>query len=125
MFTSYFANVKNLPADLRPVSIARSTFRSGFKGASELRLAPTREMLKMPIEQYNVLFEQILLGLDAAELYASLGDSAVLLCWERPGQCCHRRRVAEWFEEHLGIVVPEFGFSREATPPYCEMAVKV
>lgn len=35
----------------------------------------------------------------------------VLLCWEdltRPEQWCHRRLVAEWLEEELGIAVPEF-----------------
>jgi uncharacterized protein (DUF488 family) len=31
----------------------------------------------------------------------------VLLCFERPGQFCHRRVLAEWIEEQTGQVVPE------------------
>jgi hypothetical protein len=31
----------------------------------------------------------------------------VLLCWEPAGEPCHRRIVAEWFEQELGIEVPE------------------
>lgn len=33
----------------------------------------------------------------------------------RPGQQCHRRNVAEWFEHELGIVVPELGVDRLVT----------
>lgn len=35
------------------------------------------------------------------------GPDVVLLCYEKPGQFCHRRLVAEWFEQELGLVVPE------------------
>jgi hypothetical protein len=31
----------------------------------------------------------------------------VLLCWERPGQFCHRRMVADWIAKALEIDVPE------------------
>ena len=30
-----------------------------------------------------------------------------MLCWEPPGKFCHRRLVAKWLEEHLGVDVPE------------------
>jgi len=38
-----------------------------------------------------------------------LGEDAILLCWENSGVFCHRRLVAEWFEEELGVSVPEVG----------------
>ncbi len=126
MFTSYFANVKKLPADLVPVSIARGSPR-GFTGKKELRLAPSWAMLKMTKPDYDALFADILAKLDPAELYAPLGENAVLLCWEKPGDACHRRLVAEWLEAALGIEIPEYGFDRIACPAYQEMiwAVKL
>jgi hypothetical protein len=120
MFTSYFANLKKLPADLVPVSIARGSPR-GFTGKKELRLAPTWAMLKLSKTEYDARFAELLTQLDPAELYAALGENAVLLCWEKPGQACHRRLVAEWLERHLGLEVPEFGFARLACPAYDAM----
>jgi len=29
-------------------------------------------------------------------------------CWEKPGEDCHRRLVAEWLEKHLSTKIPEF-----------------
>ena len=115
-----FANLKNLPAGLVPVSIARGSPR-GFTGRKELRLAPTWAMLKMTKPEYDARFADILVQLDPAELYQTLGENAVLLCWEKPGDACHRRLVAEWFEQCLGIEVPEFGFERLVCPDYNKM----
>ena len=50
--------------------------------------------------RYN---EEVLSKLDA------LGKDAILLCGEMPGTFCHRRLVARWLEEELGISVPERG----------------
>jgi hypothetical protein len=44
-----------------------------------------------------------------------------MLCWEKPGEGCHRRICAEWLETALGIVVPEFGLPREDCLPYALM----
>jgi hypothetical protein len=120
MFTSYFANAKKLPPDLVPVSIARGSPR-GFAGRKELRLAPTWAMLKMTKPDYDARFAEMLAKLDPAEVYHLLGENAVLLCWEKPGDACHRRLVAEWLERHLGIEVPEFGLARLSSLPYDEM----
>jgi uncharacterized protein (DUF488 family) len=46
--------------------------------------------------------------LDPAKVVEELGFDAVLLCWEAPGRFCHRRLVAAWLEEALGIEVPEY-----------------
>ncbi|MDI7268516.1 MAG: DUF488 family protein, partial [Myxococcota bacterium] len=50
---------------------------------------------------------EVLDGLDPAVVRRELGDDAILLCWERPGAACHRRIVARWLEEALGIEVGE------------------
>jgi hypothetical protein len=120
MFTSYFANVKKLPPDLVPVSIARGSPR-GFTGKKELRLAPTWAMLKLTKPEYDAAFAELLAKLDPAEIYQTLGEDAVLLCWEKPRDACHRRRVAEWLEAALSIEIPEYGFNRSACPAYDEM----
>ncbi len=59
--------------------------------------------------------ETILQPLNAEDVYQALhrlsGEhEPVLLCWEhltKPGDWCHRRIVAEWFENALGVHVPE------------------
>ena len=48
-----------------------------------------------------------------AELHELVGAYApapiVLLCYEPPGEFCHRRLLAEWIEQHLGMEIPELG----------------
>jgi hypothetical protein len=117
VYTSFFGNLKQIPAGLRPVGIARGKPKF-FTGPSELRLAPSWAMLKMTRPDYDARFAALLVALDPRELYESLGEDAVLLCWEKPGEGCHRRLVAEWFEVSLGVVVPELGVPRELTPAY-------
>ena len=47
------------------------------------------------------------------EAYAALSDldvgETVLLCWEKPGDFCHRRLVADWLEKAIGIKISELG----------------
>ena len=61
-------------------------------------------------------FREVLEPLNAREIYDTLcaltaPHEPVLLCWEdltQPEQWCHRRMIAQWFEQELGICVPEF-----------------
>lgn len=61
-------------------------------------------------------FGEILSPLDPQETYDTLCAlvapyEPVLLCWEdltKKEEWCHRRMIAEWFQEVLGIHVPEF-----------------
>ncbi len=120
MQTSNFASVKKIiAAGLEPVGIAVGPPR-WYTGKNYKDLAPTYRMLKLPREEYDRQFAAILARLDPRKVCEDLGEGAVLLCWEKPGQACHRRIVAEWIETALGLVVPEFGFERHQTPPYAE-----
>lgn len=56
-------------------------------------------------DRYN---KEVLGKLDPYQVYEDLGENAVLLCWEPPSKFCHRKLVAKWFENELGIIVPEF-----------------
>ena len=51
-------------------------------------------------------YAQVLNKLDPQKVYDDLKDS-VLLCYEKSGKFCHRRLVAEWIENELGVEVPE------------------
>ena len=52
------------------------------------------------------------------------GSDAILLCWESFNVRCHRRLVAEWLEEKLGIVVSELGHERAESLPFNEQPSK-
>lgn len=68
----------------------------------------------------NVYYDhyfQMLSALDPMATWEKLHDLAgghepVLLCWETPpfDECnfCHRHLVAQWFENELGFIVPEW-----------------
>lgn len=123
MFTSNFARSKTFPDGYKPVSIARKS-PWYFRGESFLELAPTEVMLAMPIADYLVGFEAILAELNPQTVFDAMGDKSILLCWESPGVFCHRRAVAQWLEQWLGIVVPELGFDRDSLPSYPSMPLK-
>ncbi len=64
-------------------------------------------------EQYEKLYrENVLAKLDPKAIYEMFKHN-VLLCWEEPGKFCHRRIVAAWIQENLGIEVPEWDHSDE------------
>lgn len=95
------------------VSVARGTPR-WFKGEQIIELCPSwgliRDVQKKKIteEEYTVIYyRDYLCGLDAQKYIERL-NGKILLCWEKPGDFCHRRIIAEWIERETGIVVPEY-----------------
>ena len=81
-------------------------------------LAPRRDMLHLPQAEYRILFFRDILGpLDLVQVVRDLdslaaGTEPVLLCFEKPPfdtiNFCHRRMVADWFKDTLGLKVPEY-----------------
>lgn len=51
-------------------------------------------------------YKDILSKLDPLDVYLELQDK-VLLCYEVPGDFCHRHLVAEWIYDNLGFQVKE------------------
>lgn len=45
---------------------------------------------------------------DVLEELENEGKDIIFLCYEKPGDFCHRHILADWMEEHLGYVVEEY-----------------
>lgn len=79
-------------------------------------LAPRRDMLRLPYKPFREIYIREVL--DPRKVVEELHELAcrqepVLLCFECPPltatNWCHRRIAAEWFNEQLGLDVPELG----------------
>ncbi|CAG0995748.1 hypothetical protein BURK1_02525 [Burkholderiales bacterium] len=101
------------------ISIARFPPRGTPAGFRAYRtLAPGAWFRSVPEDEYRRRYAGQLDALDPKQTFAALTDLAgdaepVLLCWERKADLeagrvfCHRRIVADWFRETLGIRVDE------------------
>lgn len=84
-----------------------------YKGKCYKKLAPsysifTEWMKTHDKELYKKRFiNEILSKLDPSSVFRDLGDDAILICYEKSGDFCHRRIVADWFEKELNIKVEE------------------
>jgi hypothetical protein len=108
LFTSNFATSAR---DLNAVAISRGV-PVWFKGKKYPALAPEAWMIKKdcPLSEVEWTAEyhkRILSKLNAKKVLKDLGSGSVLLCWEKPGEFCHRRIVAAWLEKETGIECPE------------------
>lgn len=109
MNTSYFEKSSHHPQAVSIAGRAPATFnRREYK-----KLAPKKWFFKLYkengdrdfyIEHYQ---KEVLDKLDPKKVYEELGDNSVLLCWEKPGEFCHRHIVAEWLMKNLGVPVEE------------------
>jgi uncharacterized protein (DUF488 family) len=104
METSYFRR-KGLE-ESRAISIAIYQPK-GFHFPEAPELAPTRKMLKegYGYKDYVSLLESR--QLDPIAIHEKYADG-ILCCWEKEPAECHRRFVARWLEEALGVTVEEF-----------------
>ncbi len=120
MKTSYFGITPKTAAGAIAISLY---LPKGRKYPHYPRLAPTPELLKtykspstamlFDLERYytDEFFGQ-LFDLNPKTVWDELhqlanGAEPVLLCYEKPGEFCHRRLVAKWFEVELGELVEE------------------
>lgn len=99
IFTSNFRLHKN---DDTGVSIAGQS-PYDFCGRYYLDLVPAKQIVTRykrtgDIDAYITAYSaDVLAKLDPVEVYKDL-DGTVMLCWEEPGEFCHRRLVAQWLE---------------------------
>jgi hypothetical protein len=64
-------------------------------------------------KEYEKLYRENTLGKLDPQTILSMFNKNVLLCWEDPGEFCHRRIVAKWIQESIGIEVPEWNYKDE------------
>ena len=96
-----------------------------YKVRRYLPLAPPRSLLKAKDpDLFDREYRKELDSLDAKQVARDLGADAILLCWESFNVRCHRRLVAEWLEEKLGIVVPELEHERAESLPFNQQPSK-
>lgn len=119
MKTSYFGNPRIREffdrQDPKPpvISIAAST-PDWFQARQYPALAPPWGILSLykkgmiDKDRYEEMyFAQVLRNLDVHKVITELGHDAILLCWEKPGQFCHRQIVADWIRANSGVEIEE------------------
>jgi hypothetical protein len=119
IYTSYFANIKNLPPDIVPVSICQSP-PAAYKGLTYKKLAPPSALIsayKKKRNENNYILKDHDLVLNnlnqfsvflELETLVPLGTTKIaLICYEKPGDFCHRKLVARWFKK-VHIEVTEY-----------------
>lgn len=106
IYTSYYANLKNIPSSIQPVSIAGKC-PEWYHGTECKKLAPKKwffnEWKKNGDNDFYVrnFNTEVLSVLDKEKVVEELknlsyGRDVVLLCYETYDKFCHRHLVAEW-----------------------------
>lgn len=109
IYTTYFANLRNLPDSIMPVSICLKA-PAWFRGFQYKALAPkyaffARWKETKDNDYYIRCFRaEVLDSLSAEQVLRvfsvmSNGDIA-LVCYEKPTEFCHRHLVAAWLREN-------------------------
>lgn len=106
--TSCYSKV---PPGRRAICISRGMPR-GKQYKRYWPLAPGLWFKSVSEAEYRQLYFRQLEQLDPIDVVCDLFDlteqvDPILLCYEPPGQFCHRRLVAEWLKYELNGDVPE------------------
>lgn len=123
IYTSYFANLKNLEKeDIFPIGICCYPPK-WFNGPNLGAIAPTPDILekcKSSHAEYEKRYKtEVLSNFKDINIlinrisYISGGKDIALCCYEKPSDFCHRHIVAKWLEEQTGIEVKEFEKTEE------------
>lgn len=118
IYTTYFAKLKTLPSTIVPISICGKA-PAWYDGLQYKQLAPKwaffQEWKRTKDNQFYVrcFNEQVLSPLVAEQVVTELyllagGKNVALVCYEKPGDFCHRYLVAEWLREN-GFLIKEWG----------------
>ena len=121
IYTSYFAKLKDLPDNIIPISICGKA-PDWYKGLQYKKLAPKYGFFMKWKETHDNDYyikcynEQVLNKLDAINVVRDLtyivskdttGEYICLVCYEKPGDFCHRHLVADWLSKN-GFECKEF-----------------
>ena len=123
IFTSYFANQSKLvSAGIIPIGIALYTPK-WYKGLEYKKIAPKAFMLSgnLTQEEYIKYYNAYVLAkINHSEVIADLqrltgGKDCALLCYEKPGDFCHRHLFSE-FMRRKGYDIKEWEPKEEPKP---------
>lgn len=115
IYTSYFANLRNIPNSLEPIAVSLFT-PSFYNGKRAIDLAPSKEILndyksgKIDENEYKMRYLDLLS--DRAESLSDWCDyfeknEVVLVCYEGKDKFCHRHILGELLKD-IGFEVVEF-----------------
>ena len=125
IYTTYFANLRKLPASITPISICGKA-PAWFTGPQYKVLAPKYGFFIVwknthDNDYYVRCFNaEVLAPLSCEQVLKDLsalaaGDVA-LVCYEKPTDFCHRHLVSAWLREH-GIPCCEWGQATQENTP--------
>lgn len=136
IYTSYYANIKNIPSDYFIVSASRlvSPEIQASVDIWEPEISPTTSILyehkdKPHWTKYTHRFKsEILRNLDWLEILEkwenqanAIGktlDNVVICCYEKPTDQCHRFILAESIEQEFKTTVQEWGIEKMIRQDY-------
>lgn len=106
IYTSYFANLRNIPDTITPIAIC-GIAPQFYNGLIYKKLAPKYSFFSIwkethdndyYIQQFQKLVLDTLNADDVVSELKSLSGTKdfVLLCYEKPSDFCHRHLVAKW-----------------------------
>ncbi|MCM1167440.1 MAG: DUF488 domain-containing protein [Ruminococcus sp.] len=121
IYTSYFANLKNLPTNVIPISICGKA-PDWYKGIQYKKFAPKYGFFMEWKQNHDNIFyvdhfkDEVLSSLTPqkvisdlqALISAEIGEDVwenpdiaiALICYEKPSDFCHRHLVAEWLTDN-------------------------
>lgn len=111
IYTTYFAQLRKLPKTITPISICGWT-PDWYTGFEYRTLAPKYDSLWAWKQTHDTDYyirqfhERVLNRLNAdtmvSELQSIVGNDSdiALVCYEKPGDFCHRHLVASWLREN-------------------------
>ena len=123
IYTSNFSSVKNLVKQ-GIVPIGTVIFPpKWYTGLNYQVLAPRPEMLKMSETVYVLKYMEILARLKPEVVIQDLvklgnGKDVALLCFEKPGDFCHRQLVCKWLNDFLESVGSDVKVSEFVYDPF-------
>jgi len=89
-----------------------------YEGTTMPKLAPMKAMINTfkrkkdayMERQYSYRYISLLRSrnINANNLLEEIPDGSILLCYEAPGEFCHRRVLADWIEHHTGVHIQEW-----------------
>ena len=104
IYTSYFANIKNLPKKLKPISISRFS-PDWYTGEEDKSLAPSKDLLlgykagKFTKDDYIKIYNEQLSNLNPFDIHQKHQDH-VFLCYEKSVDFCHRHLLSDWLNKN-------------------------